>query len=257
MPGGGGAEGFTEGCARREGLAAPVLPCGGFGGIPTVCAGAAVAEEFAFGAGEELGGDFFRGAGAVVVGVDGGVRDGGEFDGVFGGLAGEAEGAGAFGADDFSRKEIGGGRNGPGGFFGADGEDDVSAVVGEPAGGDEEGLEERGLVAKDAVGEVRGSEVGGEVAGRGVDDSFGEEEGAGCRGIPEDFGEEFFGVANAGRMHANYDAEALGRRAEIAEGFEGGGGGVLGDGAGAAEAWMREERGARVWSWDVPDGEIF
>ena len=62
---------------------------------------------------------------------------------------------------------------------GADGKDDVGAIVREPAGGDEEGLKESGLVAEDGVGEVGGGEICGEVAGRGVDDGFGKEDRAG------------------------------------------------------------------------------
>src|SRR5688500_2877607 len=96
------------------------------------------------------------------------------------------------------------------------------------------------------------------MAGGRIDDGFGKEQGT-CSGrIAQDFGEKFFRVTNAGSMDADDDAQALAGKAGASrsQSFDGGGGSVLGNCAGAAQSRVRETGGPRVGRGHGADGKL-
>ena len=119
------------------------------------------------------------------------------FDGDPGGAGFEVNRGGALGGDEVARVKAETFEREPVGFLRADDQAAVHLAVGDPARGDRHGGKPGGGIADQGISGAVTTEIGGDVAGRGVEDGFGKQNGAGEGGIVQDLGEEPVRVIHA------------------------------------------------------------
>ncbi len=246
---------FAEGFEGGEAFVGQGIGGGLFVAVAAVDSGEAIDEK-------GVGGDFLDGFGegffALVAGdVGEGTVEFGELDG--GGIGLEIEGGGTFGGDELAGVKA----EGLGGeaveFFSGEDEAAVGEVVLEPVARGRHRGEPGGAISDEGVDGAVAGEVAGDVTGGGVEDGFGEDEGAGVGGFLEDFGKEATGIIHAAIHEGNDDAEAefsglAGGDAFGGDGLKRGGHHEFGDVAGAAEAGGLGENSAEGFGVDGATG---